>query len=491
MTAVVSSNRCSSQWRALYYLKESSTMKSSARSASDAQWNEARRKLREWLAASKKSQSELARLAGVNRSVVYRFLEKDQPLSTATATKLYNVLKLSPGPAQPHQWIEWLNLSETKTSLGELTPPQEMPSSTGVYSNIERGYYWLKKAWGILREGKNLPAAVPLFTQAEQAFGPYSTLAALAGCEIIGQYDNLSDMARAEQEVFRVEQTYQHVMDVQTRREFLYHKGMVAYDSRDYPRALQAVDDLKALEKAFGFPTYHEHIAGLAQLAMAERLAPADPDRQRLLGMAEDNIRFMCRDAEKIGHKLHIGFMNFRLAQILREQGRYSDADRYRKMARPYFLGEGDSAVGHIAIEEANLALLNGETTRARARAESAQDGWLDGFYAGGLGRVAAVTALSLWMEGRAVEALEPAIVAASVAPHGACFKGDRFVDLPGQINRDVRRSADTRRYAALIAQMQERVHLQSGHFACLARVVPDRSGAALALLENLKANHA
>lgn len=38
------------------------------------------------------------------------------------------------------------------------------------------------------------------------------------------------------------------------------------------------------------------------------------------------------------------------------------------------------------------------------------------------------------------------------------------------------------------IAQMQEHVHLQRGHFACLAHVVPDRSGAALALLAQLAA---
>ena len=454
----------------------------------DAQWSEARRNLREWLAAHKKSQSELARLAGLNRSVISRFLEKDQPLSTSTATKLYNVLKLDLDPALRQQWMERLNLEEVKASLSESHTSDEMPSFIEVYPNLERGYYWLNKAWGTLRQDRNVPAALELFAQAERAFGKYSTLAALAGCEIIQQYINLGHLARAEQEVFRVEQAYQHVMDVQIRREFLQLKGMTAYDRQDYTRALQAVDELIVMEKKYGFQTLHQHIAGLSQLRLAERLDDAAPEKQRLLGMAEENIRFLCRHFQQGGSDLDMGFMNLRLAQILREQGRYTDATHYRKMVQRFFLGQ--IAAGHLAIEEANLALLDGDTTHARTRAMAAQEGWFVQAYAGGLGRIAAVTAQSLWMEGRAEEALEPTVVAASIAPHEACFKGDQFVDLPWQINRLVRREAGASRYAVLIEQMREHVQLQSGHFACLAHVVPDRSAAALVLLAQL-ASHA
>jgi transcriptional regulator with XRE-family HTH domain len=450
----------------------------------DAQWSEARRNLREWMAAHKVSQSEIARLAGLNRSVISRFLEKDQPLSTSTATKLYNALKLNMDPLERQHWMEWLNLEEAKASLSESHASDEMPSFMGMYHNLETGYYWLKKAWGSLRQDRNIPAALELFAQAEQAFGKYSTLAALAGCEIIQQYINLGHLARAEQEVFRVEQAYQHVMDMQIRREFLQLKGMTAYDRQDYTRALQAVDELIVMEKTYGFQTLHQHIAGLSQLRLAEGLDDAAPEKQRLLGMAEENIRFLCRHFGKGGSDLDMGFMDLRLAQILREQGRYADAAHYRTRVRRFFLGQ--IAAGHLALEEANLALLDGDTTHARARALAAQDGWLVQAYAGGLGRIAAMTAQSLWMEGRAEEALEPAVVAASIAPYEACFKGDQFVDLPWQINQDVYRKAGAHQYAVLIAQMQEHLHLQSGHFACLAHVVPDRSGAALALLEQM-----
>lgn len=456
----------------------------SSSSPRDAQWSEARKHLREWLAAHKKSQSELARLAGLNRSVISRFLEKDQPLSTATATKLYNVLKLNMDPLERQHWMEWLSLEEVKDSLSESHTSDEMPSFSEVYPNLETGYYWLKKAWSSLRQDRDIPAALELFAQAERAFGKYSTLAALAGCEIIQQYINLGHLARAEQEVFRVEQAYQHVMDVQIRREFLQLKGMTAYDRQDYTRALGAVDELIVMEKTYGFQTLHQHIAGLSQLRLAERLDDAAPEKQRLLGMAEENIRFLCRHFSQGGSDLDMGFMNLRLAQILREQERYADAAHSRTMVRRFFRGQ--IAAGHLAIEEANLALLDGDTPRARARALAAQDGWFVQAYAGGLGRIAALTAQSLWMEGRAEEALEPAVVAASIAPHEACFKGDQFVDLPWQINQDVRPRANTRQYAALMEQMREHVQSRSGHFACLAHVVPDRSGVALALLERM-----
>jgi hypothetical protein len=217
---------------------------------------------------------------------------------------------------------------------------------------------------------------------------------------------------------------------------------------------------------------------------LAEHLEENDPNRPRLLGMAEENMRVMCNDAEKSGKDLHYAFMHFRLAQVLREQSRYGDALLHRRIAQQCF--QGDAAMGHLLIEEANLALLEGDTAHVLAKAESVQDGWQLVNYAAGLGRAAAVVALSLWMEGHAQEALEPAVVAASIAPNGDCYKGDRFVDLLWHINQYVRRNVDVRQYTALTTKIREHVYTRSGHFACLTKVVPDRSATALALLDKL-----
>lgn len=452
----------------------------------DAQWTAARQNLREWLTAHKQTQSDLARLAGVNRSMISRFLEKGQQLSTATAIKLYGVLKLSPDPSERQQWREWLHLEEMQASLGEplMETAEDLPVTFGPYPNLEQGYHWLNRAWLLLSQPGNIPRSQSLLVRAEQAFGLHSSMAALAACESIQQWINLGDLAQAEREVFRVEQTYQHVMDIQTRKQFLQVKGMVAYDRREYARALQVTEEIKALGRTYGFDTGYQHVAGLAQLGLAEHLEENDPNRPRLLGMAEENMRFICRDADKSQADLYIGFAHFRLAQVLREQNRHDDAHHQRKIAREGF--RDDPAIGHLLIEEANLALLEGDTVHVPTKAGSVQDGWQLVNYAAGLGRAAAVVAMSLWMEGHALEALEPAVVAASIAPNGDCYKGDRFVDLLWRINRDVQRNVDVRQYAALTAQIREHVYTCSGHFACLTSVVPDRSGAALALLDKL-----
>lgn len=452
----------------------------------DAQWTAARQNLREWLAAHHKSQNELARLAGVNRSVISRFLEKEQPLSTTSAVNLYRVVKLTLETEERRHWIEWLHLENMQASLeGPLTPSAEAPIMTGQYTNIEAGFYWINQAWAVAKDQARIPEALPLYTKAEQAFGPHSSMAALAACNRIAQLDNLSDLAQAAQEVFRVEQTYQHVMDIQTRLEFIHVKGWVAFDSRDYSTAMQIANELRKYEKRWGLKQLSAHVTGLIQLAIAEYLDSPSPERQRLLTQAEQNMRLMYRYAKANGDIVDVGFQHFRLAQILREQKRFSEANHEISQARQCFADEG--AYGHVAIEEANLALLDGETTRARAKAESARKGWLWQHYSGGLGRIAAVTALSFWMEGRAAQALEPAVVAASIAPDGRCFKGDRFVDLPWQINRNMRHSITKREYATVIAQTREHIHLHSSHFACLTSVVPDRSSAALALLDKLE----
>jgi transcriptional regulator with XRE-family HTH domain len=450
------------------------------------QWAAARQNLREWLAAHQKSQSELARLAGVNRSVVNRFLEKEQPLSMASAIKLYSVVKLDLDATERRRWVEWLHLEHMLASLGEsLSPSPEAPNPLEPYANIKAGFHWMNQAWAVLKDRTRIPESLSLFAKAEQAFGPYSSMAALAACGRIEQLINLSDVLQAEQEVFRVEQVYRQVMDPQTRKRFLDVRGWVAFDSCDYSAAIHIANELWKMEREHSIGIYAEHFAGLAQLAIAERLDAHSPQRQRLLIQAEGNMRLMCHYAEQKGEIADIGFQHFRLAQILREQNRSHEANAEINYARRCFVGE--AANGHIDIEEANLALLNGDTVHTRTRAEAAQEGWLEQYYAGGLGRAAAVAAMSFWMEGHAQQALEPAVVAAGIAPKGACFKGDRFIDLPGQINQDVRADLDARQHAAFIATLRERVYVRSGYFACLARVVPDRSGDVLALLAGLE----
>src|SRR5205085_2123555 len=80
--------------------------------ANDDHWNEARTQLRQWMAAHGLSQNRLARLAGLNRSIIHRFLEKDQPLSQKSAGKLYQTIRLNMDPAERQHWIEWLDLTQ-------------------------------------------------------------------------------------------------------------------------------------------------------------------------------------------------------------------------------------------------------------------------------------------------------------------------------------------------------------------------------------------
>src|SRR5690242_8958254 len=92
---------------------------------SDTHWEEARVHLREWMAVHNLSQNRLARLAGLNRSIIHRFLEKDQPLSQESASKLYQTIRLSLDPANRQRWIEWLDLTQVAALLLETEPAPE------------------------------------------------------------------------------------------------------------------------------------------------------------------------------------------------------------------------------------------------------------------------------------------------------------------------------------------------------------------------------
>ncbi len=82
--------------------------------------------------------------------------------------------------------------------------------------------------------------------------------------------------------------------------------------------------------------------------------------------------------------------------------------------------------------------------------------------------------------------ALEPAVVAASLAPHESGYKGVRFAGLPFEVSRDIRRTGHSGHYGSLITQLRERLDEQRGYFVRLSSTTPDRSGPALALLARL-----
>jgi hypothetical protein len=131
--------------------------------------------------------------------------------------------------------------------------------------------------------------------------------------------------------------------------------------------------------------------------------------------------------------------------------------------------------------------LLDGETRRARVRAEQALEVWKPYAYAGGMARSAAAIALSLRMDGRLEDALEPAILAASLAPYERCFKGSGVVQLAQDVSEDVRSCASCGRHSALIAQLRERAAERRGYFAYLDAAMPDRMPGAMAVLAGLR----
>ncbi len=440
--------------------------------------------LRTWLAARALSQSELARLAGLHRSVINRFMEKEQSLNPLSAVRLYGVLKLSLNPLERQHWIEWLGLEGVSSLLDGAPDIDKTYSIAESYPNLELGLQWFRLATNTLAQ--SITESIRLFEQAERSFGPYSNMAALSGCEIIANLINLGDLPRAEQEVFRVDQTYRDVMDVETRSRFLNLRAIAAYDGRDFARAQSIACECLAFGKAHHYETQAEHMLALVQLGIAERLPDGDPKRLQLLAQAEHNMRLMCRHYEKEGHPVRVGFQYFRLAQILREQGLHDDAKAARSLAWHLFQQDVQphGARNHVRLEEANLALLDGETDLARVKANTAFDGWVFGNYAGGIARSSGAVALSLRIAGKFEEAWEPALVAASLAPYEWCVKGDRFTELLGEISQSVRQKLGVRKHQMMIEGLRERIAERHGYFAGLYQAMPGRSAEALALLQ-------
>jgi tetratricopeptide (TPR) repeat protein len=450
--------------------------------------DDVRAHIREWMAGYHVNQSRLAQQAGLNRSIVSRFLEKGQPLSPESASRLFRVFTANAEVAERFVWLERLGLDGMAESLGLLPMEDTVPSiSGGTYASgdLQEGYHLLNLS---IIAGLDLLAANRYLEQAEKAFHNSPNMAATAAILQAQNWLDLGDTDRARQAVVRIETTYLHSIDPITRLRFKLAHGQLEYVCSNYSAAVKIFTDLAHNEIGNNSVSMAKHFLGLSLLALGET-STTPADAKRWLKMAE---RFLLASLQE-RLMLHpvaddVAFEHLRLSQIYRKENRTEEAEYHLKQART--VCACDEPRLYVELELADLALEAGKTKAARTRATRCLERWSTLFkssgYPMGMAFSLVVIAFSYVVDNRLRRSLAAAITAAALAPAGLHYKGEKLAHLPGLFAGDLFRQVDGRSYKRYVAALQEDLVSHYGYFAYLKSVTPDRTSAALQILQSL-----
>ena len=455
------------------------------------EWDKARAHLRTWMVENGHNQSRVARQSGLNRSIIYRFLNKGHPLSSESAVKIYRVVSANENAAERYEWLQQLHLSDVAVSLGLLPADEGIhpigQASSGVLNftdDLQEGFRLLNLS---LSAGMNLRVAIAYLEQAEKAFGHASSMAAVAATQQAQALINLGDLTRARYEVNRINRAYDGIMDPLTRSRFIQVWGQLEYTCHNYVQSTRIFGELAKIELETETVFLAKHWLGVSYLGMSE-ITNSPVDAQHWLELAE---RYMLTSLQERLLKYPIaesvGFEHLRLSQIYRKSGQQSKAQYHREQA--YLSYNGQTTRLHVELELADLALEKGDAQVARSKAmdclEQWSTLWAGSGYPSGMARALIVIALSLMAEDETRGALEPAIVAAALAPYECYYKNERVNQFPGLIISDLRRRMEGPAFRRIISRLLDDLAEQRGYFIYLTRVTPDCTSQARRLLQD------
>jgi hypothetical protein len=382
--------------------------------------------------------------------------------------------------AERYEWLQQLHLSDVAMTLGLLPTVNDthpiVPVSAGVLSHtndLQEGFKLLNLS---VSAGTNLREAIRYLEHAEKAFGHASSMAAAAAIQKVQELINLGDLALARHEANRIEKAYDRVMDPLTRSHFTQVLGQLEYTCNNYAQSTRIFSELTRLKLEIATVFSATHWLGLSYMGLSD-IATDPTESRRCLVLAE---RYMLTSLQErlLNYPIaeSIGFEHFRLSQIFRKSGQCTKAQYHREQA--YLCYGGDTIRLHVDLELADIALERGDTQNARTGAihclEKWSTLWAGAGYPSGMACSLIVIALALMSEGETRAALEPAIVAAALAPYERYYRGERVTQLPYVIAGDLRRQMEGQAFMNLITGLLDDLAEHRGYFHYLTSAIPD-----------------
>lgn len=322
--------------------------------------------------------------------------------------------------------------------------------------------------------------ALTFFRKAEDVLlGTASSEAARAACYAALMHAELGDYERAQKEVIRIQHTYKSILDPETEEVLYRVKAWVNYYQGNFIQAERWFREcLKIAER-----TGHERIGETAQHFIGRVYL----DWGQTLGQKEKaNVLFHKAkvNLEK-SYQLHLkwgfgegerAFDFFRKAQLLRVEHKWHEARQLRNKARHMFVSRYPYNILHVDLEEAMLALENGEIRTPKLKAEEALKRWAHINKSSGMADALKILGDLECTLGKPDLALEPYVAALCIYPYENNLSNRQLRAKITDICLDIIHREGRKAYHKLRLHIHELAENRQGSFSYLNNVTADRS---------------
>lgn len=331
----------------------------------------------------------MANAAGINRSIVSRFLGKGSHIDSDPAIKIFNVVQTTLSIYEKRQLLdgfgllslaEAINPSFTNPDGFDLKQPR-----TGHYAGLELLMYAnniAKHSWEQARFA---------FEAAERAFGPLSGQAAHCACGAIRQSINLGEYGKALADIARVKQIYPMVLDIEAKATLEVTEGLVYFYNNDLASDQISFEQSLAVEKSVGVDRSNgfeglcntaPHYLGRICVINAQN-ARNETEKTKWLKQAQSHYDVSHRRAMHLQLDEMTGYELFRHAELHFAQNDPASSVELRGKVRQIF--GRFHGVHHVDIHEADLALRDGRNDASKRLAHHALNCWIPAGYTRGV----------------------------------------------------------------------------------------------------------
>ncbi len=421
-----------------------------------------------WMIKNKATASTLAQLAGLNRTVVHRFLAHARPMQMRTSLRIYVAVHSQLDEEMRNTLIDALDLNDIRL----ITQTQRMKPPTPI---IEEGY-----AAGIsilirgiqLIEMQQSSAAAEVLRDAEQAMQIWRELALVAAYERVQCLIETSCYNSARSEIERIANAYGTCMGIESMLRMIALRGRLTFDLSELPDSWywyrKLIDEAELHENT---ARRSEALCYMALIRLAHALRSNDP-RRRQAHLSEAQRIFRLHDdyEKRSSTNSHAaGFRALHWAQIHRARSDDVEARRARRLA--HSLLRGTPAMHHLCLEVAKIALTYDQIERSRHLATEAHEIAVAADNGMGVAQSSYLLAITHDVEGNPFGALDHAIVAAALAPNWCYEDGTSAAEFMRYIVRaNVARLEQTGR-ATFEPMLHTRIVERRGAFAVLDKL--------------------
>lgn len=447
--------------------------------AQESDWQLARKMVQMQLKMQNTNAAGLAQRAGLSRSIVSRFLAGHR-LDVASALKIYQTIQPGMSATEKVTLLRAMGLLELATMLQNSVPVIHQPITEGPF---ELGCRLM-----IAGAETDPLRGLPLYQQAEQAFGLGSSVAVHAACMIVRCLLDLSEFTRAEVELTRIASVYDGKMELDTQERLIAFHGWLYFGCRDMAQAKLWFSRLQEMQAKLGIDVGEsDHFIGMVDTRLGTQASTA-AEADQLFSQAEAHLSTATKlHQQNRQGEITSAFDALRLSQLYAAQSRHDDARRERLRARTIFRIYSSTGTHlHCDVDTANELLLDGETAKAARIAHEALDVFTAAGYAQGVARSLRLLSLASMQEGQNSEALEAAVAGVCINPYATHGPKHWLRDLMTELNAVVIWEVGHKQHAQLLAKIRERAMERRGVFSRLQRLPAYKDASLEKLLADL-----